>query len=528
MTTTGQHHDVVVDPETSPVRATLIVATMCLAVMVILGGVASLNVAIPTIGQELQASQSDLAWIIDAYAISLAALLLPAGALGDRFGRKRLMLIGFVGLIGSLVWASSTTDITMLIASRFLGGAFSAMIFPGTLSTITNVIPSERRSQAVAAWTVSAAVGGTLGALGAGALIESFWFGSIFAGTAVLCVVIAVMTALFVPETFDPEDSNLDPLGSLLSVIGIGALTFGIIEGPVKGWTSTETLGGFAAGVIFLAAFVGWELRTERPVLDVRLFKLRGFSTGSVSLFLQFFAAFGFFYVGAQFLAFVFGYSPLSIGLAFLPVGLSIPLGAAIATRLSSTVSRGVIGGVGLVVLAAGAAGFTFLSSGSEYWMFAAALFVFGAGMGLAGPPATEAIVEALPAERQGVASAINDVARELGGALGIALIGSMLTAGYRRGIDDAAASLPAGIDDVIREAPGVGLGAAAQAGSDGGGIVDVVQSAVTDGFGLAMWVAAGAAIAGAVYVALRTPPTGAEATALDASTTAVTPLETA
>jgi EmrB/QacA subfamily drug resistance transporter len=422
-----------------------------------------------------------------------------------------------------LVWASSTTDITMLIASRFLGGAFSAMIFPGTLSTITNVIPSERRSQAVAAWTVSAAVGGTLGALGAGALIESFWFGSIFAGTAVLCLVIAVMTVLFVPETFDPEDSNLDPVGSLLSVIGIGALTFGIIEGPVKGWTSTETLGGFAAGVIFLAAFVGWELRTERPVLDVRLFKLRGFSTGSVSIFLQFFAAFGFFYVGAQFLAFVFGYSPLSIGLAFLPVGLSIPLGAAVATRLSSTVSRGVIGGVGLAVLAAGAAGFTFLSSESAYWTFAAALFVFGAGMGLAGPPATEAIVEALPAERQGVASAINDVARELGGALGIALIGSMLTAGYRSGIDEAA-GLPAGLDDVIREAPGVGLGVATQAGPEGAGIVDVVQSAVTDGFGLAMWVAAGAAIAGAVYVALRTPPTGAEASALDASTTTVTP----
>lgn len=515
MTITGLDHEAIDDPPTTPAHPTLIVVTMCLAVMVILGGVASLNVAVPTIGRELQASQSDLAWIIDAYAIALAALLLPAGALGDRFGRKRLMLIGFVGLIGSLAWASSTTDVATLVAARFLGGAFSAMIFPGTLSTITNVIPSERRSQAVAAWTVSAAVGGTLGALGAGALIESFWFGSIFAGTAVLCVVIALMTVLFVPETFDPEEANLDPIGSLLSVVGIGALTFGIIEGPVKGWTSTETVGGFVIGAIFLAAFVGWELRTQRPVLDVRLFKLRGFSTGSVSIFLQFFAAFGFFYVAAQFLAFVFGYGPLSIGLAFLPVGLSIPIGAAIATRLSGTVSRGVIGGVGLVVLAVGAAGFTFLSSGSDYWMFALALLVFGAGMGLAGPPATEAIVEALPAERQGVASAINDVARELGGALGIALIGSMLTAGYRRGIDDAA-DLPAGLEDVIREAPGVGLGAAGQAGAEGGGIVDVVQSAVTDGFGLAMWVAAGAAIVGAVYVALRTPPTGAEASALD------------
>jgi len=512
--------DAVDDPPTSRLRSTLIVATMCLAVVVIVGGVASLNVAIPTIGQELQASQSDLSWIIDAYAIALAALLLPAGALGDRFGRKRLMLIGFVGLIGSLVWASSTTDVSMLIASRFLGGAFSAMIFPGTLSTITNVIPAGRRSQAVAAWTVSAAVGGTLGALVAGALIESFWFGSIFAGTAALCLVIAVMTLLFVPETSDPHDSNLDPVGSFLSVIGIAGLVFGIIEGPVKGWTSTETLTGFVVGAIFLAAFVGWELHTERPVLDVRLFGLRGSSTGSVSIFLQFFAAFGFFYVGAQFLAFVFGYSPLTIGLAFLPVGASIPLGAAIATRLSRTVSRGVVGGTGLVVLAAGAAGFTFLSVGSAYWMFALALLVFGAGMGLAGPPATEAIVEALPAERQGVASAINDVARELGGALGIALIGSMLTAGYRSGIDDAASGLPAGVDEVIREAPGVGLGVASQAGADAQGITAAVQDAVTDGFGLAMWVAAGAAILGAIYVALRTPPAGAEASALDASTT--------
>lgn len=517
-----RNQGVVVDPATSPMRSTLIVATMCLAVVVIIGGVASLNVAIPTIGQELQASQSDLAWIIDSYAIALAALLLPMGALGDRFGRKRLMLIGFVGLIGSLIWASSTTDISTLIASRFLGGAFSAMIFPGTLSTITNVIPAARRSQAVAAWTVSAAVGGTLGALGAGALIESFWFGSIFAGTAALCGVIAVMTLAFVPETSDPHDSNLDPVGSILSVIGIGALVFGIIEGPVKGWTSIETLGGLAAGVIFLVAFVRWELHTDRPVLDVRLFELRGFSTGSVSIFLQFFAAFGFFYVGAQFLAFVFDFSPLTIGLAFLPVGVGIPGGAAIATRLGHRLSRGVIGGVGLVVLAAGAAGFTFLSAGSDYWKFALALLVFGAGMGLAGPPATEAIVEALPAEKQGVASAINDVARELGGALGIALIGSMLTAGYQRSIDDSS-TLPPEIADVIREAPGVGLGVAAQAGTDAPGIIANVQTAVTDGFGLAMWVAAGAAIAGAVYVALRTPPAGAEASALDASSTTTT-----
>ena len=498
-------------------RTGLIVGTLCLSVVVVIAGVAGITVAIPTIGQELQATQSELQWIIDSYAIALAALLLPAGALGDLFGRRRLMVIGWLVFIAASFLSATTDEIGLLIATRAIAGAGAALIFPGTLSTITNVIPAEKRTQAVAAWTVSASLGGTIGSVGSGALIEQFWFGSIFLAFGAVGVVIAVLTAIGVPETSDPHDSNLDPLGSITSLIGIGALTMGIIEGPIKGWTSGLVLSGLIVGVLGLVAFVTWELRTDRPLLDVRLFRLRGFSTGSVSIFLQFFAAFGFFFTASQYVAFVFEYSPLQIGLALLPIGVTIPLASALAPGLISKVGRGVTGGSGLAILAAGAALLALVAGGDSYLPFAIAVLVFGFGFGLAAPPATEAIVEALPREKQGVASAINDVTRELGGALGIALIGSMLTSGYRSGIDDAVdLPLPPELVDVVRESAGAGLAIAEQSGPAAPTIVGVIQDAVTSGFELAMWVAAGVALVGAAYVALRTPRAGTESSALD------------
>lgn len=500
-----------IDPS-EPVEAKPIatVATMCLSVVLVIAGVAGLTVAIPTIGQELQASQSELQWIIDSYAIVLAALLLPAGALGDIFGRKKLMLIGWAILIVSSFATAFTNDIWTIVALRGVSGAGAALIFPGTLSTITNVIPNEKKTQAIAAWTVSASIGGTIGSVGAGALIEAFWFGSIFVGTAIVAAVIATMTVVFVPETSDPEESNLDPVGSFASLVGIGALTLGIIEGPLKGWTDPLVLGGLIVGAVGLVAFVAWELRTDTPLLDVRLFKLAGFSTGSVSIFLQFVAAFGFFFTASQFLAFVFDYSPLLIGLGLLPIGVTIPLASGLAPKLIVAFGRGPIGGAGLAILGAGAAMFSFVGVDSSYWFFALAVLVFGFGFGLAAPPATEAIVEALPANKQGVASAINDVTRELGGALGIAVIGSFLTAGYRNSVESSEA-LPAPMVEAISDSAGAGLAIAGETGASGdpelaGTIVDTVQNGIADGFGTAMLVAAAVAMAGAVYVAVRTP----------------------
>jgi EmrB/QacA subfamily drug resistance transporter len=495
--------------EDSP-NPTFTIATMCLSVVLVIAGVAGLTVAIPTIGQELQASQSELQWIIDAYAIALAALLLPAGALGDMFGRKKLMMIGWAILIVSSLATALSNDIWTIVTLRCISGAGAAMIFPGTLSTITNVIPAEKKTQAIAAWTVSASIGGTIGSVGAGALIEGFWFGSIFVGTAVLAAVIAAMTLVFVPETSDPSESNLDPIGSIASLVGIGAITLGIIEGPLKGWTDPLVLGGLIVGVVGIVAFVVWELRTDKPLIDVRLFKLAGFSTGSISIFLQFVAAFGFFFTASQFLAFVFDYSPLLIGLGLLPIGVTIPLASGLAPKLISIFGRGPVGGAGLGILGAGAAMFSFVGVDSSYWLFAVAVLVFGFGFGLAAPPATEAIVEALPANKQGVASAINDVTRELGGALGIAVVGSFLTAGYRSSVESNDA-LPAALIEPISDSAGAGLAIAGDTAASGdqqlaGSIIDTVRAGIADGFGRAMLVAAAVAAVGAIYVAIRTP----------------------
>ena len=485
-------------------RTVPIVAAVCLAVIVIIASGAGLSVAIPFIGADLQASQSELQWIIDAFNVALAALLLPAGALGDRFGRKRLMLIGFAIFIAATFASAFTVDVTTLIAMRALAGVGAALIFPGTLSTITNVIPNESRSNAVAAWSAAAALGGSLGSVGAGALIEHFWFGSIFLAMAAVSIVSAVLIATVVPETSDPADAHLDPVGSIFSVLAIGGIVLGIIEGPVKGWTDALTVSGFVVGVIGATGFVMWERRTPHPLLDLSLFSRRGFSTGSVSIFLQFFAAFGFFFVATQYLAFVSGYSPFVVAAALLPIGLTIPLGSALAPGLSLRVGRGVVGAAGLGFLALGSFMFVMLSTESPYWAFGAAVLVYGLGFGLAAPPATESIVEALPAEEQGVASAINDVMRELGGAVGIAVIGSAFSAGYRRSVD--ASTLSTDLVETIREAPAIGLGVAADSASDAPIIVELVRQSVNSGFGIAMWTSAGASLLGATYVALRTP----------------------
>lgn len=494
-----------------PVRPGWVIASMCLAVVLAIAGVAGLTVAIPSIGAELGASQSELQWILDSFALTLAALLLPMGALGDRFGRRRLMLLGFVVFVGASLWAAWAGSVGALIAARAIGGVGAAMFFPGTLATLTATMPESRRGTAIGLWGASASLGGTLGSLAAGGLIEAFWFGSVFLATAVAGAVVGLMTWAFVPETNDPAHASTDVVGSVLSLIGVGGLVLAITEGPVKGWTDPLTIAGFVAAVIGLVGFARWELQTARPLLDLRLFRVRGFATGSISIFVQYIVVFGYFFVAAQYLAFVEGYGPFTIATALLPVGILLPYMSTKAPAWATRAGRGPVGAAGLALMAAGCFAFAVVDGSTPYWWFAVALAVFGAGMGLAAPPATEAIVEALPRAHQGVASATNDVARELGGAIGIALIGSMLTSGYRAGIDGA--SLPAEVATVVRDSAPAGLQAAGSTG-DPAMIVDTVRSAVTDGFSQAMVLAGVLLVVGAVYVRRMTPrrpPTAVE-----------------
>jgi EmrB/QacA subfamily drug resistance transporter len=484
----------------------LVLAAMCLALVLVVAGVSSLNVALPSIAQDLGATQSQQQWIVDAYALALAALLLPAGAIGDRFGRRKALIAG-IALFGAAAGAAAFADTpNQLIALRAAAGIGAALIMPGTLSTITSVFPEDERAKAVGVWAGFAGSGALLGLLVSGALLEGFWWGSVFLVTAVLAAVALVFSIATVPETSDPDEANLDPPGALFSLIGIGALVLGIIEGPERGWTDWLTLTGLIGGGLFLVTFVWWELRSKAPLLDPRLFKLRGFATGSASLFLQFLAMFGFFFVSLQFLQLVLGYGTFKASLALLPMGLVVlPISTVAATWVERYGTK-LIGGTGLAVSAVGFAILSTLDADSGYPLFLGGLLVTGLGMALAMTPATNAIVQSLPRSRQGVASAVNDTAREMGAAFGIAVLGSTFNAAYRANITDHVGNLPPEAAEVARDAPAGAMAIAGELGPEGGSLVDHARDAFASGMQAALLVGAAVLFVGAVFVWLRGP----------------------
>jgi len=480
-----------------------ILAVMCLALVMVVASVASLANAMPSIAADLDASQSSQQWIVDAYALVLAALLLPAGALGDRFGRRGALIAGtaIFGIASAL--SATVGSAGPLIGLRALTGLGAALLMPGTLSTITSVFPPEERAKAVGIWAGFAGAGGTLGILVSGALLEQFWWGSIFFITALLAAVACIGTIAVVPSTRSEEHVGLDPRGAVVSAIGIGLLVLGIIEGPERGWTSPITLVGLVGGVIFIALFVLVELRTEEPLLDPRLFKHHGFATGSASLFLQFFAMFGFFFVSLQFLQLVMGYSTLEAALALLPMSIVILPISAVAGTMSERYGHRLIGGIGLFVSAVGFALFAMLGTGTGFLPFVFVTIVIGVGAALAMTPATNAIVASLPRAKQGVASAVNDTSRELGAAFGVAVLGSAFNTGYRNSIDSHLTGLPADVAKQAREAPAIAVQLASRI-PGGDALASAARDAFTSGMRYAMLVGVGLLLIGTVFVWVR------------------------
>jgi EmrB/QacA subfamily drug resistance transporter len=481
----------------------LILAVMCLALVMVVAGVSMLANAMTTLSADLDASQSSQQWIVDAYALVLAALLLPAGALGDRFGRRGALVAG-TAIFGVASLLSAFVDSPgPLIGLRALTGLGAALLMPGTLSTITSVFPPEERAKAVGIWAGFAGAGGTLGILASGALLEQFWWGSIFLVTASLAALSCIGVLTFVPDTRAEEHVSLDPRGAVVSALGIGLLVLGIIEGPERGWSDPLTLVGLVGGVLLLAMFVWIELRTEEPLLDPRLFRHRGFATGSASLFLQFFAMFGFFFVSLQFVQLVLGYSTFEAALALLPMSIVILPISAVAGTLSERYGHRVIGGVGLAVSAVGFALFATLGTGSGYLAFMFVTLVIGVGASLAMTPATNAIVASLPRAKQGVASAVNDTSRELGAAFGVAVLGSAFNTGYRTAIDGDLAGLPAGVAHQAREAPAIAVQLASNL-PGGDALADAARAAFTTGMRYSVLLGAGLLLLGAAYVWVR------------------------
>jgi EmrB/QacA subfamily drug resistance transporter len=485
-----------------------VLRVMCIALMMVVASVASLNVALPGISSDTGATQTQLQWIVDAYSLAFAALLLPAGALGDRLGRKPVLVFGLsvFGLASVAAMFASSAD--QLIALRAVMGVGAAFTMPVTLSVITSIFPPEERGKAVGTWVGVAAGGAVVGLLGSGIVLEllSSWQ-AIFGLNVFMASIALVGTLKVVPATRESHPPRLDPIGTVLSVGGLAALVYGIIEGPERGWGDAFTAAGLVIGAVGLVAFVLWELRRDEPMLDPRHFLRRGFSAGSLSVTVQFFAAFGFLFLALPYLQEIQGFSALESAAALLPMALVVMPLSRLSPHIAARVGVRVTSVAGLSSMAVGFLIFTSLDSGSSYWHFVAGLLPFGAGMALAGSPATAAIVASLPRSKQGVASAVNDVSRELGGALGIAILGSFLNDAYRSSIASSAKTLPASLADKATESFGsaqaIGHEIGGQAGHD---LVANAQDAWLHGFSRSLTLGAAMLIGGAIFIALRAP----------------------
>lgn len=482
-------------------RRRFLLGIMCLSLVMVVMSVSGLNVALPSIQRELEASSTQLQWIIDSYALVFAALLLPAGALGDRFGRKQALLLGLVVFAGGSLLSGVATGAGQVIVGRVITGVGAAFVMPATLSLITTVFPPAERRQAIAVWAGFAGAGGALGPIVSGALLEKFWWGS--ALLVNVPVVLAVLAAVWVfsPTSRDPEATPLDPGGAGLSLVGLGALVFAIIEGPERGWTDLLVLVGFAAAVVALGGFVRWEARVRHPMLPLRLFRDRRLSVASGVITMAFFVMFGLFFLFSLYLQFVRGYSPLLAGLSTLPLALTLVAIAPRSALVAQRVGTGPTVAGGFLLIAAGFAVLALIGPGTPYVVLGVAMALLGAGMSLTAAPATGSVMSAVPEAKAGVGSAINDTTREVGGALGIAVLGSVSSAIYRSTVDLGGLSIPAPVADAARESVGA---ASVLSGSVPGGAELAARAgdAFTHAFNVTSAVAAVVALLAAGVVA--------------------------
>lgn len=469
----------------------LILGVLNLSLVLIVAGVSGLNLAIPSIQRALNASASELVWINASYSLVFAGLLLPAGALGDRYGRKPALLAGLGIFLVSALVATRSTDPSQLIALRGVMGVGAALTMPATLSIITVVFPAHERAKAIAIWSGFAGAGGALGILASGLLLEKFWWGSVFFVNVPIAALAIILGFLIVPNSKDIDERPLDPVGSVLSIVGLSALVFGLIQGPEYGWTDPLVIGSFGAAVVFLAGWIGFELSQKDPMLDPRLFKIGRFGMGSFTITTAFLAMFGFFFVLTQYLQFALGYTPLQAAVRTLPFAGTMILVAPRGPALAAKIGGGKTMALGMLIATAGFVSFGLMSVDTGFGPIAGAIILAAGGMALVFPTATEAIVSSLPQSKAGVASAMNDTTREVGGAIGIALLGTLLSAGYRSGLGNATDGLPPELAELAQDNVGAAIAVAKQA-PNGESLALAAREAFVQGMQLSMWTGAG------------------------------------
>jgi EmrB/QacA subfamily drug resistance transporter len=416
-----------------------------------------LNVALPTITKTIGASSSQLQWIVDSYTLVFACLLLVAGALGDRFGRRRTLALGLIWFAITAVYSSVGNSPTDLIIGRGLMGIGAAFIFPSTLSILTTTFtdPTER-GKAIGIWASVSSLSMVVGPISGGLLVDHFGWHSVFLVNVPFCVIALVGTMLYVPKGERDLSRRLDPIGAVLSMLAVGTLLLAIIQGPEWGWRSSGVLGATAMAAAFFVAFIVWEQRVESPMLDIQIFRHPVFASAALAVTLTFFAAFGASLLTTVYFQSVQGFSALKTGLLMLPIAVAMfSLGPRVAGLVSRYGTRDVMT-AGLSILAVGVALHSSNTIMSSFTLSLVPRFMLGVGMGLVMPPATMAIMSSLPPSHAGIGSAVNDTTRQTGGALGVAIIGSIVSSFYQGSF-----RAPAGLTGEAADQAGESIGRA-------------------------------------------------------------------
>jgi EmrB/QacA subfamily drug resistance transporter len=467
-----------------------------------------LNVAIPTLQRELNATASHLLWMVDAYIVVFAGLMLIAGALGDRYGRAKAMHAGVIIFALSSLGAAFSQNPGQLIAARGVMGISGALIMTASLSIVTDVFPREERGRAIGIWAGVSAMGIFLGPVIGGVLLENYWWGSVFLINVPLAAVALIAGVILIPDSRDPHAPRLDIPGFILSVAAVGGLVYAIIEAQSKGWSDPVILATLGGAVVLSIAFVLWELRTEQPLLELSFFKNPRFSAGAAGTSLASFARLGAGFGLTQYLQFVQGYTPLQAAVRMLPLVLGIAVGASNADRLVKKLGTAKVVTGGMVLMSLSMAALVLWEPDTAYWLVGLNLFLIAFGVGNIMAPSTDAVMGAVPEAKAGVASAINGVARMVAGALGAAVIGSVMYTLYGNQVADTVAALPPEAAEAAKDSVGAAMHLASSLPADMGAQLSAAAgTAFTDAFGLAMLIGVGVALVGALLVALYMPP---------------------
>lgn len=489
-------------------RKKLIIPTVGISLMTIVSAVAGLNMALPSMARATGATATELTWIVDAYTVVFASLLFLAGAISDKYGRKRILLFGLAIYAVVASFGLFATDPQQLIIIRVLMGVGAAAVMPSTLSVITTSFDGAERGKAVSIWVGIAGGGAFVGLFATAILLEYYSWSSFFGLNVTLATIGFIMALLVLEDSRETSAPPLDFVGALLTVVGVGGIVYAFIEAPNNGWSSQSTLLALVGGVVSLVLFVIWEFRQKHPLLDPRLFAHRGFAAGSLSVTVQFFGQFGFIFVAMQYLQFIIGYSPLETAARLLPIPFVLGPAARISGKLADCVPQKFQGSLGLALFGTGMFLFTRLGTDFSFAYWTLCLFVFGLGAALSVTTATAAITHSLPVEKQGVASAMNDASRELGSAFGIAVLSAALNDTYRNGMVEVTKALPAELADRIQSSVAfIQMPKPVQAPQQlWDTLTSTARTAFTDGMHSALQIAGVVALVGAALILIIAP----------------------